>query len=192
MFNRWPILIAAAVCAAASPAAAMIGVPPTLLAEPFDTEMTYAEEAPAGAEEAEDLGGFTSAVAAINDAELDADMRCLASAVYNEARGESVEGQLAVAQVVLNRAQSSRYAGSICEVVYAPRQFSFTADGRPDLPATRSDAWRRAEAVAIIAATESWQDVTDRALYFHADYVNPVWRHRLEATRQIGRHIFYR
>ncbi|MGB3723241.1 MAG: cell wall hydrolase [Pacificimonas sp.] len=124
--------------------------------------------------------------------ELDAEMECLASAVYNEARGEPLEGQLAVAQVVLNRAQDRRWPSSICDVVYQRYQFSFTFDGKPDVPASRNSSWKRAEAVAVVAATDNWQDVTDEAVFFHATYVNPRWKKAFKRTTDIGRHIFYR
>lgn len=137
------------------------------------------------------LAGLVEAVADMPPVELTEDMRCLASAVYNEARGESIEGQLAVAQVVLNRTASERWPDSICEVVYQQAQFSFTFDGHPDFPEANS-RWRRAEAIAIIAASGNWQDVTGDALFFHAAYVNPVWRDSFVETRTIGQHIFYR
>ncbi|MBV7255746.1 cell wall hydrolase [Pacificimonas sp. WHA3] len=124
--------------------------------------------------------------------ELDEEMRCLASAVYNEARGEPLEGQLAVAQVVLNRVDDRRWPSSICAVVYQRSQFSFTFDGKPDVPAVPNNNWKRAEAVAVVAATENWEDVTDEAVFFHATYVQPKWRRAFEKTADIGQHIFYR
>ena len=123
--------------------------------------------------------------------ELDKDMKCLASAIYNEARGEPLEGQLAVAQVVLNRANDHRWPDSICEVVFQRYQFSFTFDGKPDYPAPNR-LWKQAEAIAIVAATENWDDVTDEAVFFHARYVSPRWRKSFQRTANIGQHIFYR
>src|SRR4030095_3207335 len=82
----------------------------------------------------------------------DGELACLAGAVYFEARGEPIEGQLAVAEVVLNRAASGEYPSSICEVVMQPAQFSFVRDGRFPAIDTGSDAWRTAVAVAHIAA----------------------------------------
>ncbi|MGB7404393.1 MAG: cell wall hydrolase [Pacificimonas sp.] len=124
--------------------------------------------------------------------ELDKQMECLASAVYNEARGEPLEGQLAVAQVVLNRVEDRRWPSSICDVVYQRYQFSFTFDRIPDVPAHKNKHWKRAEAVAVVAKTDNWADVTDEAVFFHAQYVAPKWRHRFEKTANIGQHIFYR
>lgn len=153
------------------------------------SEITATGPAPVAAT---DLAELVEQVSDMNDVELTDDLRCLASAVYYEARGESIEGQLAVAQVILNRAASSRWPSGICKVVYQRGQFSYTFDGRPDFPATPNAHWKRAEAIAIIAAAGTWQDVTRQALFFHASYVSPGWRHKKEETRRIGRHVFYR
>jgi hypothetical protein len=144
-----------------------------------------------GMERPLDLPHLVDAVAQMNAVELSPDLRCLASAIYNEARGESLEGQLAVAQVVLNRAASDRWPDRLCDVVYQSGQFSFTFDGRPDYPADNEE-WRRSKAIAIIAVTRNWKDVTDSALFFHATYVDPTWNRKFEKTRRIGQHIFYR
>ncbi len=139
-----------------------------------------------------DLADLVEDVADMHRSELDGDMRCLASAVYYEARGESLEGQLAVAQVILNRAENDRWPDDICGVVYQSGQFSFTFDGRQKAPSRKGQAWKRAEAIAIIAISEGWHDVTDQATFFHATYVKPGWRRAKEETRRIGGHIFYR
>lgn len=181
----------AVVLAALSIPAGATAVAPLLVAEAVDDDAPLVSAAVAVADDI-DLPTLVDAVASMHATPLDDEMRCLASAIYFEARGESPEGQLAVAQVVLNRARHDHYPASICDVVYARGQFSFTFDGRPDVPRKLGATWRRAEAIAIIAASESWEDVTDEALYFHATYVSPSWRHRKQTTRQIGRHIFYR
>lgn len=139
-----------------------------------------------------DLAALVGDVADMHRSELEGDMRCLASAIYYEARGESLEGQLAVAQVILNRAANDRWPDDICGVVYQSGQFSFTFDGRPDIPAVKGPTWKRAEAIAIIAVGQGWQDVTDKATFFHATYVKPGWRRVKEQTRRIGGHVFYR
>jgi len=187
------------------PTAAPQGLPfsPIRIENELDVDQTPRVSPIATAHEAEaapepssapalDLAALVGDVADMHRSELDGDMRCLASAIYFEARGESLEGQLAVAQVILNRAAHDRWPDDICGVVYQSGQFSFTFDGKPDVPAVKGPAWRRAEAIAIIAAAQGWQDVTDKATFFHATYVKPGWRRVKEETRRIGGHVFYR
>jgi len=128
------------------------------------------------------------------DAQLDEQTNCLATAVYFEARGESVEGQLAVARVVMNRAASGRYPPDWCSVVKQPWQFSFVNPHSGQLPSpdTGSDAWRKAEAVAQLAANNVVPSVDPDVLWYHATYVAPSWGHRLSMVQKIGAHIFYR
>lgn len=122
----------------------------------------------------------------------DPERECLAVAVYFEAQGEPVEGQLAVAEVVLNRAASGEYPRSICAVVTQPAQFSFVRDGRFPAIDRRSGAWRKAVAVAHIAAEKLADRLPSDVLWYHADYVAPGWGRRLDRVTQIGAHIFYR
>ncbi|MBW8755038.1 MAG: cell wall hydrolase [Sphingomonadales bacterium] len=121
---------------------------------------------------------------------LSPEMRCLAGAIYFEAKSESLPGQLAVARVVVNRSKSGRFPDSYCGVVYQPSQFSFIR-GR-SMPAinTASQDWREAVAIARIADAGSWRGPAEGALFFHAARVSPGWH----ATRiaRIGNHIFYR
>jgi N-acetylmuramoyl-L-alanine amidase len=116
---------------------------------------------------------------------------CLAKAVYFEARGEPLEGQLAVADVVLNRAASGKYPSTICEVVTQKAQFSFIVDGQFPEPNKASNAWRKAVAVARLARNEIAEAVPEEVLWYHADYVAPIWRHGLAKNDKIGAHIFY-
>jgi hypothetical protein len=125
------------------------------------------------------------------NAPLDAETNCLATAVYFEARGESLEGQLAVARVVINRAASGRYPGDWCSVVKQPYQFSFVRHGEFPKANTNCDAWRKAEAVAELAAANIVPSVGPNVLWYHADYVAPAWRNNLQEVAQIGAHIFY-
>jgi spore germination cell wall hydrolase CwlJ-like protein len=125
------------------------------------------------------------------NAPLDPETNCLATAVYFESRGESVEGQLAVARVVINRAASGRYPSDWCGVVKQPYQFSFVRHGEFPQADTNCDAWRKAEAVAQLAAANIVPSVASNVLWYHADYVAPSWRHNLQEVRQIGAHIFY-
>lgn len=128
----------------------------------------------------------------VDTAELAPDMMCLAQAVYFEARGEPIEGQLAVAEVVINRAKSDLYPDGYCDVIKQPAQFSFVHHGRIPAADESSDAWQRAVAIAEIAQQNLWQSKAADALYFHATYVNPGWAHRKVELAQIDTHIFYR
>jgi len=126
------------------------------------------------------------------NAQLDEQTNCLATAVYFEARGETVEGQLAVARVVMNRAASGRYPSDWCSVVKQPAQFSFVLHGEFPYADTSSYAWQKAEAVAQLAAANVVPSVSNDVLWYHADYVAPSWGHRLAMVEKIGAHIFYR
>ena len=126
------------------------------------------------------------------NAALDQETSCLATAVYFEARGESLEGQLAVAHVVMNRAASGRYPPDWCSGVKQPAQFSFVRHGEFPSVDTNCDAWRKAEAIAELAASNIVPSVSSDVLWYHADYVAPSWRRNLQEVQQIGAHIFYR
>lgn len=121
---------------------------------------------------------------------LSREMNCLAGAVYFEARGESLEGRLAVARVIINRANSGRFPSNYCDVVFQPSQFSFVR-GR-SMPTIRkaSQSWREAVAVAQIAVDNSWESEAKGALYFHATRVSPRWK--LTRLARVDNHIFYR
>jgi len=122
--------------------------------------------------------------------DLDQQTRCLATAVYYEARSESLAGQLAVAHVVLARARSGRFPSSPCGVVTQPGQFSFVRAGRlPEAP-KNAGQWRTARVIARIAEDGSWENPAHGALFFHAARVSPDWN-RPRVTR-IGGHVFYR
>lgn len=139
------------------------------------------------------VAGFASlaaAVAAQTAGVEDEHLRCLASAVYFESQGEPLAGQLAVAQVILNRAKSGRYPGSVCGVITQPHQFGFVRGGAiPAIPATRS-AFRTAIAVAKVAMSQLW--VTPQAA--SALFFNGVRAARVGSVRiaTIGNHAFYR
>jgi spore germination cell wall hydrolase CwlJ-like protein len=124
--------------------------------------------------------------------------KCLAEAIYFEARGEPVKGQIAVAQVVLNRAFSGYYPTTVCGVVYqnAHRhyacQFSFACDGRREI-IREPDAWERAKKIA----TESldgklWLPEVGKATHYHAYWVRPGWVREMHKLYKLGVHTFYR
>jgi N-acetylmuramoyl-L-alanine amidase len=120
----------------------------------------------------------------------DAQQECLAGAVYFEAKGEPLQGQLSVAEVILNRARSGRFPASACGVVKQRGQFSFIRGGRFPAIARSSLAWKRAVAIAHIAVRDLADGPAPRALFFHAKRVSPGWN--LTRIAAVGNHIFYR
>lgn len=124
--------------------------------------------------------------------EMSNQLRCLAGAVYFESRGEPLSGQLAVAQVVINRSEDGRWPASYCGVVYQRSQFSFVKNGRMPRINTNSAAWERAKAIARIAHEGLWESEAGNATYFHAKYVRPGWSKRKKRLTQIDTHVFYR
>ena len=139
---------------------------------------------------------LSAAVAAQDTSATNEDLQCLAGAVYFESKGEPLAGQLAVANVVINRTKSGRFPRSICSVVTQRGQFSFVRGGH--IPAIGSNpAYRTAVAgshfsykMARIALDAVWESPTPQALYFHARRVSPRWARVQVAS--IGNHIFYR
>lgn len=126
------------------------------------------------------------------ESDLTPELKCLAQAVYFEARGEPLDGQLAVAEVVINRATSGLYPTDYCSVITQPAQFSFVRRGVIPQADESSTAWRRAKAVAQIAQQNLWETQAADALYFHATYVRPSWARQKHQLAQIDTHIFYR
>lgn len=125
------------------------------------------------------------------------DVYCLAQNIYHEARGEPMEGKLAVGHVVLNRMADRRYPGLACSVIRqggeARRhrcQFSWWCDGRSDEARNRI-AWQESLVIAYLIRAGVTPDPTGGALWYHADYVEPDWAKRLNRHVQIGKHIFY-
>lgn len=121
---------------------------------------------------------------------LDAEHECLARAVYYESQGEPLVGQLSVAEVIINRSRSGRFASSLCGVVRQAGQFSFVRRGQIPQPPQSARNWRTAVAISRIAIEDLADSPAERALFFHARRVNPGWRLRRVAT--VGNHVFYR
>jgi N-acetylmuramoyl-L-alanine amidase len=121
----------------------------------------------------------------------DREQECLATGIYFESKSESLEGQLAVAQVIINRAQSGRFPSTLCGVIKQRGQFSFVRGG--SLPSVHHGlpAWQRAVAIAHIATNSLAESRAPRAMFFHAARVAPSW-HGLTRVATIGNHIFYR
>jgi spore germination cell wall hydrolase CwlJ-like protein len=120
----------------------------------------------------------------------DEESDCLARAVYWESKGEPLNGQLAVANVIINRARSGRFASTICGVVRQRSQFSFVRGGYIPAAPQGSRQWRTAVAIALIATRNLAGDAAPQALFFHARSVRPGWR--LTRVASVGNHIFYR
>lgn len=161
------------------------------ISEPVVQPILSAEDAEAGDGTDEDANSLTELVAEQPTAEpLDAEMRCLAGAIYFEARGESLEGQLAVGRVIVNRANSGRFPSSYCGVVYQRSQFSFIRGNAMPKARENTESWRRAVAIAHIAVDGSWKSTAQGALFFHATSVSPGWR--LTRVARVDNHVFYR
>ena len=120
----------------------------------------------------------------------DEETDCLARAVYWESKGEPLAGQLAVAEVIINRSQSGRFASTICGVVRQRGQFSFVRGGYIPAAPQGSRDWRTAVAIAQIARQDLADGAAPRALFFHARRARPGWRLTRVAT--VGNHVFYR
>ncbi len=127
-------------------------------------------------------------------APLDEQANCMAVAIYHEARGESLDGQLAVARVIMNRAASGKYPPSWCGTVKQPWQFSFVNPRTGVMPGVNasSAAWRKAQAITRLAIANVVPSLSHDVLWYHADYVAPSWGRRLSKVSKIGTHIFYR
>ena len=147
------------------------------------------------------------------------ELYCLAQNIYFESKSEPLAGQYAVADVVLNRVQDTRFPNTICEVVregpikeswktrqhadlpdseriYHPIkhrcQFSWYCDGKADT-IRDSDAWRMAQIIAYkIVHTDKMRGITEGATHYHADYVSPKWASKIQLVGSISTHIFYR
>lgn len=136
-------------------------------------------------------GDLSSLVAQLRGSETGSrELDCLATGIYFESKSEPLQGQLAVGEVIANRADSGRFPSSYCGVLFQRGQFSFV-HGR-SLPAVprASRQWQTAVAIAKIVDQDLKDSAADTALFFHAKRVSPGWR--LKRVASIGNHIFYR
>ncbi|KGM86712.1 Cell Wall Hydrolase [Roseovarius mucosus DSM 17069] len=123
--------------------------------------------------------------------------RCLAEALYFEARGESVKGQFAVAEVILNRVDDPNYPDTVCGVIHQGTgrkyqcQFTYTCDGHADVIA-EGDAFRQVGKVARAMVDGAPRSLTSGATHYHTRNVNPRWARQFPRTATIGVHYFYR
>ena len=125
----------------------------------------------------------------------DAEWECLRKALYFESRGESLKGQFAVAEVILNRVDSAAYPDTVCGVVQQGGkggcQFSYVCDGRADAMGDAA-AVDRAGRIARVMLDGAPRTLTTGAMYFHTRGVAPDWSHRFDRTASIGAHLFYK
>ena len=127
----------------------------------------------------------------------DENFACLAEALYFEARGETVKGQFAVAEVIMNRVQSEQFPSSICGVVNQGTgrryqcQFTYTCDGHAEVIREKS-AYERVAKVARLVIDGAAANLTDGATYYHTTAVRPRWSRSFTKTTRIGVHLFYR
>lgn len=141
-------------------------------------------------EDAASYGTLDAAVAAQSVPDtIDQDLQCMAGAIYFEAKGEPLSGQLAVAEVILNRTKSGRFPKTVCSVVTQPGQFSFVRGGRVPTVALNKQ-YRTALSVARVALADAWDSPASGAMYFHARGISAGW-HR-EQVAAIGNHVFFR
>ncbi len=139
--------------------------------------------------EDEEFDTLAEAVAAQDNAAADEALECLAGAIYFESKGEPLTGQLAVAEVIINRAKSGRFPTDVCAVVKQRGQFSFVRDGQiPNINIGK--AYRTAIAVAKVALADAWNSPAQKALYFNTADRRPAGR--VIKVASIGNHVFYR
>ena len=149
-----------------------------------------------GAKPVDDLAAVEALIAEV-EPEGDEQWRCLSQAIYHEARGETLEGQIAVAEVILNRQESGRYPSTICGVVEQGTgqrnmcQFSYYCDGRSDA-ISDEEAWARAGRVARAMLDGAPRLLTNGAMFYHTKAVAPYWADEFTQTASIGAHLFYR
>lgn len=139
------------------------------------------------------------------------ELYCLAQNIYFESRADNLAGQYAVADVVLNRVNDTRYPNTICEVIQEGPvskwlleekgkrvpirnrcQFSWFCDGKTDVP-YEMDEWRKAQEIAYnIQVLSLYRGITEGATHYHATYVDPSWNKRMQHIGRIGAHLFFR
>lgn len=131
------------------------------------------------------------------------DEECLALNIYFEARDQDLKGKLAIGLVTMKRVESKYYPDTVCDVVWQKNkdkrtgkhvaQFSWTLDGKSDVPKNQK-AWERAQILASSFTGDGahFEDVTNGAHLYHADYVSPYWKKHYDQVAQIGSHLFYK
>ena len=140
--------------------------------------------------------------------ELNMDVHCLAQNIYFEAGNQSLAGKIAVANVTMNRVEHDKFPNDICAVVYQTKswrtswtgkqvpqlgmcQFSWFCDGKSDKPKD-SKTWAESLVIANDVIENKYFDITEGAMWYHADYIFPYWAQHLNQTIHLHAHIFYR
>tara|TARA_B100001559_G_scaffold319103_2_gene327665 strand:- start:156 stop:659 length:504 start_codon:yes stop_codon:yes gene_type:complete len=140
--------------------------------------------------------------------ELNMDVHCLAQNIYFEAGNQSLAGKIAVANVTMNRVEHDKFPNDICAVVYQTKswrtswtgkqvpqlgmcQFSWFCDGKSDKPKD-SKTWAESLVIANDVIENKYFDITEGAMWYHADYIFPYWAQHLNQTIHLDAHIFYR
>lgn len=157
---------------------------------PVTAPVTIPAPVATDAEIKREFASLAAAVAAQDRVAADETMRCLASAVYFESKGEPLSGQHAVAQVIINRSKSGRFASDVCGVIKQRGQFGFVRSGRIPAINEAHAAYRTAVAVARVALADVWKGTAAKALYFNTPNRAPAAR--LTRIAMIGNHVFYR
>ena len=140
-----------------------------------------------------------------------ADILCLAKNIYHEARGEPIEGQIAISNVVINRVKSKQFPNDVCSVVYQKNQisfinrilqiipinipgcqFSWTCDSMPDNLFLEKKAWENSQKIADEVFNDLHSDISEGSTHYHSIDVNPYWAKSLKETVRIRNHIFYK
>lgn len=119
------------------------------------------------------------------------DVECLARNIYYEAGVETMTGKIAVGNITVNRVKTRYWGRSICDVVYAPEQFSWTKIRKRAWVSLKGKAWADSKAAAEAVLKGLRVKQLDSALFYHADYVDPYWKDDSKRAIKIGRHIFY-
>jgi spore germination cell wall hydrolase CwlJ-like protein len=167
---------------------------PVTMAQPF-APLTKVVTRPDAAAAAPAVKYDAAWLAGLPVASGDKQWECLAQALYFEARGETVKGQFAVAEVILNRAASPLYPKSVCGVVHqggrGSCQFSFTCDRNSDAIRDKA-AYRQAGRIARLMLDGAARSLTGGATHFHAQNARPGWSRKFARTASIGAHVFYR
>lgn len=186
----------------ASRLSALLGQERQSLSVVPDVRMTALTTLPPASERGVQLAPSTlsydrSFLAALPTASGGAQWRCLSEALYFEARGETVKGMFAVAEVILNRVDSASYPNSVCGVINQGTgrkfacQFTYTCDGKEEVIAEQG-SWRRVGKIAKIMVEGADRPLTSGATHYHTKAVNPSWASRFPRTATIGVHHFYR